>query len=127
MANVFLCHRKHDATRVERLAVELRASGHQVWLDDWILDVGDSIVAEIDRGLTGANYLVLCYSAAGPSDWTDREWQSTLARQLGGQPVKVLPAFISGGTRPAILADIAYADLVADWHAGLARLLKAIQ
>ena len=127
MANVFLCHRKPDAALVERLGVALRAAGHQVWLDDWVIGVGDSIVAEIDRGLTGAHYLVLCYSAAGSSDWTDREWQSTLHRQLAGQPVKILPARISGGAPPAILADIAYADLVADWHTGLARLLKAIR
>lgn len=127
MPNVFLCHRKADATLVERLAIELRTASHQVWLDEWVIDIGDSIVAEIDQGLVGANYLVLCWSAAGPSDWTDREWQSTLARQLAGHPVKILPAFISGGERPAILADIAYADLVADWHKGVADLLKAIR
>lgn len=127
MANVFLCHRKADAARAEQLAVELRAAGHQVWLDEWTIGVGDSIVAEIDKGLAGTHYLLLCYSAAGPSDWTDREWQSTLHRQLAGQPVKILPARISGGAPPAILADIAYADLVADWDAGLGKLLKAIR
>ena len=127
MANVFLCHRKPDAVRVEQLAVELRAARHQVWLDEWAIGVGDSIVAEIDKGLAGSHYLVLCYSAAGPSDWTDREWQSTLHRQLAGHAVKILPARISGGAPPAILADIAYADLVADWSAGLAKLLKEVR
>lgn len=127
MANVFLCHRKADAPAVERLAGELRAAGHQVWFDEWAIGVGDSIVAEIDKGLSGTHYLVLCYSAAGPSDWTDREWHSTLHRQLAGHPVKVLPARLSGGRPPAILADIRYADLVADWDQGVRDLLRAIR
>ncbi|WP_242470162.1 toll/interleukin-1 receptor domain-containing protein [Thiococcus pfennigii] len=127
MANVFLCHRKPDAARVARLAGELRNAGHDVWLDEWKIGIGDSIVAEIDKGLSGANYLVLCYSAAGPSDWTDREWHSTLHRQLSGHPVKILPARLSGGGPPAILADIKYADLVADWAKGVQDLLRAIR
>jgi hypothetical protein len=127
MANVFLCHRKSDAVLVESLAIELRNTGHKVWFDDWEIGVGDSIVAEIDKGLTGTTYLVLCYSAAGPSDWTDREWHSTLHRQLSGHGVKILPARISGGAPPAILADIKYADLVADWDKGVRDLLRAIR
>lgn len=127
MANCFLCHRKPDAALVERLAIELRNAGHQVWLDEWEIGVGDSIVAKIDQGLTGAAYLILCYSAAGPSDWTDREWHSTLHRQLSGHAVKILPARISGGGPPAILADIRYADLVADWTRGVQDLLMAIR
>ena len=127
MANCFLCHRKADAAAVERLAVELRNAGHQVWFDEWEIGVGDSIVGKIDQGLTDATYLILCYSAAGPSDWTDREFHSSLHRQLGGQPVKVLPARISGGGPPAILADIKYADLLADWAKGVQDLLRAIR
>ncbi len=127
MANCFLCHRKPDAVLVERLADELRNAGHQVWFDEWAIGVGDSIVARVDEGLTGTSYLILCYSAAGPSDWTDREWQSSLHRQLSGQAVKILPARISGGQPPAILADIKYADLVTDWAKGVADLLKAVR
>ncbi len=40
MANCFLCHRKSDAALVERLAVELRNAGHQVWFDEWEIGIG---------------------------------------------------------------------------------------
>lgn len=127
MPKVFICHRSADKALAEQLAQEIRAAGHDVWLDLWKIGIGDSVVAEIDKGLTATAYLVLCYSAAGPSDWTDREFHSTLHRQLSGQPVKVLPALLSGGAPPAIVADIKFADLVADWNTGVADLLRAIQ
>lgn len=127
MPNVFLCHRKPDAALVEKLANQLKSLGHHIWFDEWEIGIGDSIVAEINKGLTGNHYLVLCYSAHGPSDWTDREWHSTLHRQLSGHPVKILPARISGGEPPAILADIKYADFVADWNKALSDLQRSIK
>lgn len=127
MPNVFLSHRKADAALAERLAQTLAAAGHQVWFDEWEIHIGDSIVERIDAGLAGAAYLLLCYSAAGTSPWVDREWMSTLHRQLSGHGVKILPVRLSGGDAPAILADIKYADLAADWDEGVKALLKAIR
>lgn len=127
MANVFISHRKADVTLAERLAQEIKAAGHEVWFDDWKIDIGDSIVEKINQGLEGTAYLVLCYSSSGMSDWVNREWMSALARQLSGQSVKILPVLLSGGERPAILADIKCADLVKDWHNGVRDLLKAVK
>lgn len=127
MANVFLCHRKVDSVLVEQLAVVLEKAGHNIWFDEWVIGIGDSIVAEIEKGLAGMAYLVLCYSSEGASDWTDREWHSTLNRQLSGHSVKVLPVRLSGGVPPAILSDIKYADLVDNWEEGSRALLKAIK
>lgn len=126
MPNVFLSHRKIDAALAERLAKEIQAAGHQVWFDEWEIGIGDSIVERIDQGLQGAAYLVLCYSSSGMSPWVNREWMSTLDRQLSGHGVKVLPVLLSGGAPPAILADIKYADLVKDWNTGVQALLKAL-
>ncbi|MCP4700166.1 MAG: toll/interleukin-1 receptor domain-containing protein [Gammaproteobacteria bacterium] len=127
MANLFLSHRKADAALAERLAAELKNAGHQVWFDEWRINIGDSIVEQIDQGLEGAAYLLLCYSSAGMSPWVDREWMPTLARQLSGHAVKILPLLLNGGKPPAILADIKYADLVQDWDKGVQALLKAIR
>jgi hypothetical protein len=56
-----------------------------------------------------------------------REWMSALARQLGGAGVIVLPVRLTGGSPPAILADIKYADLTADWDGGVHALCAAIR
>jgi len=128
MANVFISHRRADAQEAERLAKEIRAAGHKVWLDLWNIKLGDSIVERINEGLAGATYVVVCYSSAGvTSPWMGREWMSALARQLEGHGVKALPVKLTGGGPPAILADIKYADLVKDWTRGVAELLAAMR
>ena len=128
MAQVFVSHRGLDAAPAERLAEDLRAAGHDVWLDTWKINVGDSIVEKMNEGLTSAEYVVLCLSAAGvDAPWIQREWAPTVARWLEGHRVRVLPAvFGGGGEPPAIIADLKVADFTVDWPAALAKLLAAI-
>lgn len=128
LANLFISHRGADANKAERLAEELRARGHQVWLDRWEIQVGDSVVGKINEGLEGTAYLILCYSNQDVlAPWIGREWMSALARQLNGRGVRLLPVRLTGGSPPAILDDIRYADLVADWASGIKELLAAIR
>ncbi|GIF50488.1 TIR domain-containing protein [Asanoa ferruginea] len=128
MAVVFVSHRMADASPAEKLADEIRAAGHDVHLDVTDLQVGDSIVEWMNQGLTTAGYVVLCYSVHGvESPWIVREWASTLARQIQGAGVKLLPVVLTGGDAPALLADLKTADLTTDWAGGVAQLLRAIR
>lgn len=128
MAKVFISHRTADMALATRLAKELEAAGHTVWLDDWEIGIGDSIIGKMNEGLRDAQYLVLCYSPLGVSSpWTAEEWESFRTRQLNGQNVKLLPVNLSGGDPPAILEHLKSADLVRDWTAGVKQLLKAIR
>lgn len=128
MSKVFISHRTVDMAEATRLAQEVQNAGHQVWLDDWEIVTGDSIIAEIEKGLQDAEYVVLCLSFDGVmAPWISQEWMSTLARQLNGKGVKLLPVHLTGGDLPAILADIKTADLVSDWSTGVSELLRAIR
>lgn len=127
MANVFISHRSSDLAEAESLANEIRNAGHRVWLDVWEIRPGDSIVERIQAGLEGASYLIVCFSSSADSPWMSREWMSALARQLNGHSVKVLPVLLAGGSPPALLADIKYADLVKNRAQGIAELLSAIR
>ena len=125
---VFISHRKQDTALAKQLAEEISKAGFQVWLDEWNIHIGDSIVERINAGLENARYLIVCYSEAGVlSPWMSREWMSALARQLQGYKIRVLPVRLSGGEPPAILADIKYADLVQDWTRSIAELLRAMR
>jgi TIR domain len=128
MARVFVSHRGCDLQTATTIAQTLSARGHTVWLDQWEIGVGDSIVQRMNQGLEGSAYLILCYSTEGVlTPWISREWMSALARQMTGANVKVLPVLVSGGNGPAILADIKYANLGANWQRGIEELLRAIQ
>ena len=128
MANVFISHRGSDTAEATRLAEAIRSIGHTVWLDEWEIEIGDSIIERINEGLEGANYVVVGFSTSGVTPpWMGREWYSALARQLDGQGVKILPVRLTGGEPPAIIADLKYADLVSNWEDGLTRLLRAIR
>lgn len=127
MADVFVSHRGDDLVDARRLAADLQLRGHRVWLDEWRIDIGDSIVAQINSALDSTTYLVLCYSNKGvDSPWMSREWMSALARQLSGVNIRILPVRLSGGKPPAFLSDIKYADLTADWNTGLDQLCVAL-
>jgi hypothetical protein len=127
VANVFISHRSVDKVEAERLANELRAASHDVALDVWDLKIGDSIVEWMNNKLENANYVAMCYSSSGLAPWMNKEWQSTLARQLNGENIKILPVLLTGGTTPAILADVKFADLVSDWNEGVQLLLRALK
>lgn len=127
MANVFISHRGDDRAAAERLASDLSDCGHDVWVDTAEVGVGDSIVERINAGLSGASFVIVCFSGAAGSPWMDREWMSALARQLDGANVRILPARLPGGAPPAVLADIKYADLAEDWHDGVTALCHALR
>lgn len=127
MARVFVSHRSDDIDEARRLALEVEARGHEVWLDEWKIDLGDSIVERINSGLESIQFLIICYSGLGiDSPWMSREWMSTLARQLNGADVKILPVRLVGGNPPALLADIRYVDLSKDWTTGVNQLCAAL-
>jgi hypothetical protein len=127
MASVFISHRGADQAAAEQLAEALNDRGHQVWLDTWKINLGDSVIQKINEGLSNSNFLVLCWSDSPSSgSWMDREWMSALARQLEGAAIKVLPVRLTGGSPPAVLADVKYADLVADWQVGVDAICKAL-
>lgn len=110
------------------LASVLRAAGHDVWLDEWNIAPGDSIVERIDTGLTTAVDVIVCFSATGEnSPWMSREWMSALARKLNGIQLRIIPVKFAPSSGPAILADIKAIDLFTDWDMGLQQLLDTLK
>jgi TIR domain len=127
MASVFISHRGADQSAAERLARALRDRGHEVWIDTWKIDIGDSIVGQINAGLSGASFLLLCGSSEPfISPWVDREWMPVLMSQLEGANVRLLPVLLTGDNLPFILKDIKYADLVQHWQEGIDAICKVL-
>ena len=128
-ARIFVSYPSEYVAVAERLVADLRSKGHDVWWDVERIDIGDSIVAALNAGLSDAAFLVLCLgSSVRTSPWRDREWMSALARQLAGAHIKILPTLVtSEATIPAILADLARADLARNWEHGIGELDRALR
>jgi hypothetical protein len=72
--DVFLSHSAKDKAVVRQLAKRLQPDGLKVWIDEWVLKLGDSIPAKIEEGLEHSRVLVLCMSSnAFGTDWAQLE------------------------------------------------------
>ena len=126
--NIFLCHSSADKPFVRTVGNDLTNLGHSVWIDEYEINVGDSIVDKINEGNENADVLALFISKSSESsEWVKREWQSALSRQLTkGNKMRIFPILIDDCKLPAILNDIKFADFRESYHSGLDQLAAAL-
>lgn len=132
MARVFLshAHASADQAAVRRIADALRVAGHQPWLDEEEILVGESIPMAVETGLRKADFVVICLSkAAAVRGWIEAERDATLMQQFLERRERVLPVRLEDVIPPHLIASLAHVDLFPDDQAfkqGIARLTHAI-
>lgn len=125
--HLFVCHASEDKSTALAFADFLRERGTDVWLDQWEIRVGDSIVQKINDALSEATHLaILLSSVSVTKPWVRRELSSALMRQLTDSSVSVLPLVLDDCAIPAILADIRFADCRRDRESGFSEALQAL-
>ena len=125
---LFLCHASEDKAFVDQLDSRLRQDAQFAWYDKREIFVGDSIVAEINRGLAQAKYVIAVLSPHSVcKSWATRELSSSMARQYENDNVRVLPVLFADCAVPPLLRDILYADFRNDFESGYSSLLAAIR
>ena len=126
--DVFLSHSSKDKAVVRELATRLRKDGLEVWLDEWVIQPGDSIPSLISEGLTQSRILVLCMSAnAFGSDWVTLEHQTVMFRDPMNKNRRFVPIRIDGSPIKDILRQFAYVDWQQKDDQNYQKLLKACQ
>ena len=130
MARVFLSHAGPDKPVVRRIAAALRAAGHDPWLDEDDILVGESIPSAVERGLHEADFVVLCLSkAAAERGWVEAERDATMMQQFRERKERILPVRLEEVTPPGLVRPLAHVDLFPDeqsFHRGIARLTDSI-
>jgi hypothetical protein len=127
-ARVFVSHSSKDKPFVRKLTEALNGYNLNVWLDETVLKVADSIVARVSLGLKNADYLLAVISKASISSrWVQAELNATLMEELSGKGVVVLPVLIEDCELPTLLKDRVYADFRRDFQAGLKQLLAVFE
>jgi TIR domain len=112
--DVFICHATEDKGFVRPLAHALRLRGYAVWYDDFVLDVGDSLRREIDKGLNACRFGVVVLSRAFfAKEWPQRELDGLTQRETSDGRTVILPVWHEIGAKEIRKYSPVLADRVA--------------
>jgi len=127
MPRIFLSYADQDKSIAEKIALDLRKSGIDVWFDQWALKVGDSLLDKIRTGINRSDFLAVLLSPHSVrSKWVEQEINMAFIRELERREAVLLPILIEECDLPRILATRKYADFRKSYEYGLKELLKAI-
>jgi hypothetical protein len=125
--DLFLSHSSRDKAFVRRLAEDLTFCEIDVWLDEWELQVGESLHDRIGDALEKSRFTgVVLGDNFSDSEWARSELKQALAKERRSGPGSVLPLLCGNCQIPAFLEDKVFIDFRSDYHGGLARLAAAL-
>lgn len=128
MAKVFISYSSKDKALVSRLAKSLQDLRHNVWLDEWKIRVGDSIVSKISSGLENADFVAVVLSKnSTASAWVEQEWQTKYWDEVNKRKILVLPILLDDCEIPTLLKTKKYADFRVNYESGLVELSLSLQ
>jgi hypothetical protein len=92
--DAFISHAFEDKDSIARsLATKLSNYGLKIWFDEFSLEVGDSLIDSIDKGLANSRFGIVILSKSFLSKgWTKYELKGLLTREIGNDKV-VLPVW----------------------------------
>jgi hypothetical protein len=125
----FISYFSGDREFVRRLEQDLRFHEIELWLDEYEIEVGDSISSKIEEGLAQSYTFVIILSPEALSRaWVKEELRAAYSLKLGGD-FKILPVLHKECEIPLFLADYKYADFRDEkrYHEQLSLLERSIK
>ena len=127
MAKIFISYSSENKDFARKLALDFTKLGHEPWLDEWEIKVGESILSKIEYGISEADYVVVVLSTNSvKSGWVEREWKTKYWEEIEQNKTSVLPVLIEDCKIPPLLKCKKYADFRKDYAVGLAELTSTI-
>ena len=124
---VFINYSHKDREFVTRLAANLVRNKANVWLDEWEVAAGESLIENIQSAIQGASALIAVFSKASvASVWCKREVTAAIQKELEERRVIVIPALLEDCEMPLFLRDKKYADFRTNFDIGLRSVLVGI-
>ena len=124
---IFISYSHSDKTFVGKLAAALVKNNAHVWVDEWELNVGDSILNKVQEAIQESSTLLVVLSMASvQSEWCKKELSAGLMRELDEKRVVVLPVLLEDCDIPMFLREKMYADFRHNFEDGLNAILDAV-
>ena len=90
--NIFISHSSRDNPAALLLASTLNFCAIDVWLDDWELEVGQSLTDEIARAMNDSRFIAILITANyNKTVWTKTEYKKALSREQKEGRTVMLP------------------------------------
>jgi TIR domain len=125
--HIFLCHSSADKEFVRRLASDLARQGFPVWLDEWELNVGDSLNTKIGSAIIQSGWFAVVLSKnSAKSRWVQKELNAALAHELAKSQTFILPLLLEDCEVPPFLLDKVYADFRGSYQIGLGGVVRSL-
>jgi hypothetical protein len=124
---IFISYSHSDSDFVDKLAAELVRNNAHVWVDRWELNVGDSILNNVQKAIQDSSALLIVLSKASvASEWCKKELSAGLMRELDEKRVVVLPVVVEDCEIPVFLREKLYADFRKSFEPGFRSLMEAV-
>ena len=121
-STTFFSYSRSDSDFTVRLARDLRAAGHEIWLDQLDIAAGDRWDDSIQRALTGSKRLLVILSPASVGSQNVMD-EVSFALEEGRQ---VIPVLYRPCEIPFRLRRLQHIDFTRSYDDGLDRIRKAL-
>ncbi|MBD0673314.1 toll/interleukin-1 receptor domain-containing protein [Streptomyces sp. CBMA156] len=93
--DVFVCYSSADRQQVVRIAERMRRKHLRVWLDDWELKPGDSIIKKVKSGIQHSRFMLAIVSENSmKSHWVQHELSASLFVEASRGSAEVIAAIV---------------------------------
>jgi hypothetical protein len=125
--DIFISHSSRDKVAALNLAITLNFCSIDVWLDDWELEVGQSLTDEIAKAMDVSRFIaILITENYNKTVWTKTEYKKALAREQKEKRTIMLPLIVGEAQIPDFLEDKIYIDLRTEYFSGITKLVGMI-
>jgi len=125
--DIFISHSSRDKSAALNLAITLNFCSVDVWLDDWELEVGQSLTDRIAKAMDESQFIaILITENYNKTVWTKTEYKKALAREQKEQRTVMLPLIVGKAEIPDFLEDKIYIDLRDAYFSGIFKLVGMI-
>ena len=125
--DIFISHSSRDKAAASKLALTLNFCAVDVWLDDWELEVGQSLAASIAKAMDDSRFIaILITENYNNTVWTKAEYKRALAREQKEKRTVMLPLIVGEVLIPDFLEDKLYIDLRTEYFSGILKLVGMV-